>query len=469
MLDQQTTILLAGLTAAVLPLLMGWLAPAGEPHPGSRWWYLGNLAAAAGLLLLGLRAWLPIWLGNHVANTCLLISLMLWAQSLRTDLGRGWAAAHVGWACLVALAYYSATYALMSIPMRITLNRIVMGTQALYIAHLAWQLARQHASPNARAMAVCYALLTLGLWGTVVMVLNAHLSFDERGVLQIIPGSPALPALVTTCVSSFCYLGTMLERSVRLKAQALQARILSDERARLDTQLQDLDRKRRLVLAAGSLAHELNQPLTGALTRVQLAERVLEQADPDIQELDELLRKAQASLWRTSDILSRIRSAARAQELPLAELDLRDVVRTAHDLVRAECAQLGVRLQLVLPSQALPCLGDEVLLSQVLVNLLRNAAQAPRSSPLPSIELRASTLGQAVSVSVQDNGQGVPASVLARWGELFVGSREEGLGLGLAICRAIVHQHGGQLTLENPREGGARATLLLPGQTQANP
>lgn len=461
MLEQQTTILLAGFTAALLPLLMGWLAPAGEPHPGSRWWYLGSLAVAVGLVLLGLRAWLPIWLGNHVANTCLLISLMLWAQSLRVDLGRGWTVRQVAWACVLALGYYSATYELLNLLTRISLNRIVMGAQALYIASLAWQLSRLHGSRNARAMMACYLLLGLGLWSSVWTVVTAPLSFDARGILQKIPGSPALLALMTAMVSSFCYLGTMLERSARLKASALAARTLADENARLDAQLQDMDRKQRLVLAAGSLAHELNQPLTAALTRVQLAERMIDLKGTDPRELDELLDKAQASLWRTNDIMGRIRAAARAQDVPLVPLDLRDVIKTAADLVSSECAELGVRLRLSLPPQALRCLGDEVLLSQVLVNLLRNAAQAQRDARVKCIDVSAAGDADHLKVRVRDQGPGVPETVLARWGEPFAGSREEGLGLGLAICRAIIQQHGGGLSLENLPEGGAQATVQL--------
>jgi len=224
MLEQQTTIFLAGLTAALLPLLMGWLAPTGEIHPGSRWWCLGSLAAAAGLVLLALRSALPVWLGNHVGNTCLLIALLLWAQSLRSDLGHGWRARTVGWSCLLALAYYSATHEFLSLPERIALNRSVMGLQALYIAQVAWQLSRRLGSRNAQALMVCYVLLGLGLWATVGEVLTVPLSQDSRGVPQNIPGSPAWLTLVTATISSFCYLGIMLEHAARHKAQALQAR-----------------------------------------------------------------------------------------------------------------------------------------------------------------------------------------------------------------------------------------------------
>jgi signal transduction histidine kinase len=468
MLEQQTTIILAGMTAALLPLLMGWLAPAGEPHPGSHWWYLGSLTVAFGLVLLGLRGSLPIWLGNHVANSSLLISLLLWAQSLRADLGRSWAVHHVALACVLAFGYYSATYEFLNLPSRISLNRMVMGLQALYIAYLAWLLSRVNDSSNARAMMLCYVLLGLGLWSSIPTVVTATLTLDDRGILQKIPGSPALLALMTAIFSSFCYLGTMLERSTRLKAQALSANTLVDENARLDSQLQDEDRKRRLVLAAGSLAHELNQPLTAALTRVQLAEEMIKHRGTDPRELDELLDKAQTSLWRTNEIMNRIRLAARAQDVPLASLDLREVIKTAAELVGSECAELGVELRLTLPAKALWCQGDEVLLSQVLVNLLRNAAQAQREARVKQIDLTAVSEGAQVKLTLQDQGPGIPEVVLARLGEPFTRGRDEGLGLGLAICKAIVQQHGGELKLENLPVGGAQATMRLRSQQKAS-
>lgn len=462
MFDNQTTLILAGFTCALLPLLLWWLAPFKEREPGDGWWQLGSAVGALGLILLALRLWLPVWLSNHTANTSLLIALLLWAQSLRTGLGRSWPSAWVGWACVAAFMYYSATYIFVTIDWRIPLNRVVMGCQGLYISWLAWELARRERSPNAMAMTLCYAVLGLGLYVSAWVAINTPLEFSPEGVLLKIPGSPAVLTMVTAVVGNFCYLGMMLERSTRKKQRLVQAQAVADENARLDEQLLDVDRQRRLVLAAGSLAHELNQPLTAALSRTELAQRVLDSNTHDTAAMAQILEKASLSLERTEAILARIRSASHSQAIESGLLDMRNVVQTTVELLRTELAEQDVVLQMALPEHALRCHGDAVLLSQVLVNLLRNAAQAMNNSPLKRVEINASYSGPDVVVNVQDHGPGVPQAVLQRWGEPFLGTRTEGMGLGLAICRAIMQQHGGTLTLRNAPTGGVLAEMTLP-------
>lgn len=462
MLDSQTTLFLAALTFGLLPLLIWWLAPPEAVDDATPWWQLGSLAAAVGLGFLAWRQWLPFWIGAHGSNSLLLISLLLWTQSLRTSLGRGWRTQTVLWGCLLALGFYSLTYEALTPSYRIMTNRFVLGALALGVAHLAWQVARRDRSHNALAIMGCYLFLGGGLWYSVGLVAQSQLVFSATGVIQQVPGSPALLTLATATMGNFCYLGMMLDRALRRKSLAKKAQVVEQENASLDAKLQVMDRQRRLVLAAGSLSHELNQPLTAALTQTQLAQKLLLRPAPMADELSELLGKASASIWRTSDILNRIRHAAYSSEPPRALMDMRHVVRTACALMQPDCDEEGIDLRIDLSDWPLLCQGDEVLLSQVLVNLLRNSSQALKQAPLKRIELRASQVAGEVLVEVRDHGAGVPQRILARWGEPFVDSSDQGLGLGLAISLAIVHQYGGRLNMRNHLGGGAHATLRLP-------
>ena len=188
---------------------------------------------------------------------------------------------------------------------------------------------------NARALYFCFLLLGLALLGSIRVTLTDPIATDDLGIPLTLPGSPGVMALLAASISSFCYLGTMLERSTREKTRALKERLTIFEKSSLETQLQRQDRIRRLVLASGSLAHELNQPLTSALTRAQLAQRELERASGVSHGLNDLLNKALASIWRCSEILDRIRSAAQAKAPPKSALDLREVVHMSCEIGRA--------------------------------------------------------------------------------------------------------------------------------------
>lgn len=469
MLDSQTTLIISVLIFALLPVLIRWLAPAESTDAPTGWWQLGSLAAALGLGLLAWRLHLPVWMAAHMSNTCLLLSLLLWMQSLRSHLGQGWTTGHVLWGGLLALGFYSLTYSTLSIPLRVAANRVALGALALGVAHLAWQLARRDRSANAMAIMACYVLLGLGLWTSIPLVMLSNVPVSIQGIVLEVPGSPAVLTLVTATVGNFCYLGMLLELSMHRKQKAMREHVIAQENARLDAQLQRMDRQRRLVLAAGSLAHELNQPLTAALTQTQLAQRMLRLPTVSQNALTDMLDKASQSIWRTSDILNRIRGATHASAFIASRLDLRKVVQSTCELMAPECRELGVHLHTELPGTALWCQADEILLSQVLVNLIRNACQALRESPHKRIEIQAARKGSDMVLSVRDHGPGLPTRVLERWGEPFIDSSEKGLGLGLAISRAIVHQFEGQLHLFNHPDGGAQVRLRLPMARESAP
>ena len=110
------------------------------------------------------------------------------------------------------------------------------------------------------------------------------------------------------------------------------------------------------------------------------------------------------------------------------------------------------------------CEGDEVALSQVLVNLLRNATQAMELGERPHLHVHGRVEANQVQLIVRDHGAGLSDQLLECWGEPFTSTRKQfaGLGLGLAISLAIVEQHRGRLTLRNHPEGGTEALLSLP-------
>ena len=133
----------------------------------------------------------------------------------------------------------------------------------------------------------------------------------------------------------------------------------------------------------------------------------------------------------------------------------------------AEWDRMITRLQEPLPTTR----GDRVLLEQVLVNLLVNSLQAMQSQQpaLRVIELETQSTQAWVCLRVSDHGPGIPEGIADQLFKSFVTTKEEGLGIGLSICRTIVESHGGRLSFANQPQGGAMFTIQLPCEVTTSP
>lgn len=460
MLDSQTTLILAALLFWMLPLLVWWTT-GGRRSEAVLCWCLGSVLAGLGITLMGLRPWIPAWLSFQGGNSCLLLSFVGWAQSLRVLGERPWSKAQLAlWTVLVPIFYSALVYGLDPAGRSFGM-RLALGGLALYTAFLTWPLVRRWRSHNALAIGVSYGLLGLGLWLQLAAGHEAHVQpspFSQTWDASLI----ALLALLTSAVGHFCYAGMVLDRSTRERLQQAQAQAGAEEMARLDVQLRQSDRQGRMVLVTGTLAHELNQPLTAALTQAQVAQRRLQTGRSSVPVLTDLLLNVEAGIERASRILTRARQAGRVNTMKLNRVDVRQVVHSSLDFLEPEWQRLQVQVRRDMGDVPLWSQADEVALSQVLVNVLRNAGQAMESSPQRWLQVSAWTQDQLVLLRIRDHGTGVPPEVLARWGEPFVSTRLQGLGMGLAICRDIMEQHHGGLVLSNAAGGGAEVIITLP-------
>ena len=229
-------------------------------------------------------------------------------------------------------------------------------------------------------------------------------------------------------------------------------------------QLAHLSRVATLGELTGTLAHELSQPLTAVRSNAQAARHLLERRPLDEDELraalDDIIRNNQ----RAGAVIDRLRALLRKESPSFQPLDINDVVREVIDLARSEIVARRIRLESRLAADLPPVDGDRVQLQQVLLNLVLNAcdAMAGASSARRKLVLMTGTQDGFVQLAVSDRGAGIPAHYLEHVFEPFVTFREQGLGLGLAISRSIVSEHGGSIRAENNPEGGATFRCLLP-------
>jgi PAS domain S-box-containing protein len=225
---------------------------------------------------------------------------------------------------------------------------------------------------------------------------------------------------------------------------------------------------------ASSVAHELNQPLTainnycnGLVSRIR-RQQITE--DDLLAALEKTARQAQ----RAGQIIQRIRSFVKRSEPNRTLADVTLIVSEAVELAEIELRRRNVRLSHYVAARLPKLLVDPILIEQVLVNLLRNAAEsiehARRPASRRSVELRViprDVEGQpVVEFSVLDSGQGLAPEVMERLYEAFFSTKAEGMGIGLNLCRSIVESHQGRMQAENIYNGtevaGCRFSFWIP-------
>jgi PAS domain S-box-containing protein len=230
-------------------------------------------------------------------------------------------------------------------------------------------------------------------------------------------------------------------------------------------ELAHLSRVALLSELSGSLAHELNQPLTAILSNAQAALRFMTHSPPNLAEVQKILGLIVDSDKRAGEVIRRLGAMLRKEPANHQLLDLDEVIRDVLRIVRSDLLNRNTRTTLDLDGHLPTVLGDHVQLQQVLMNLLMNGCDAMKDIDVDKRVLVVSTRqlsGNAVRVTVQDCGHGIPAGELERIFEPFVTTKQTGLGLGLAVCSTIIRSHHGRLIGENLPSGGASFSFELP-------
>src|SRR5262245_39352318 len=229
---------------------------------------------------------------------------------------------------------------------------------------------------------------------------------------------------------------THFDVTARRQAEATAQRHLS--------QLAHLDRVAGMGQLAASIAHELNQPLTAILSNAQAAGRMLAAGSPDLAELRACLADIVSDDQRAAEVIRHMRRLLRKADFASLPLAVNDLVATTIGLVANDALLQAVTVDFV-PAPALPVLhGDFVQIQQAILNLLANAITAAASGPSAERKVRVWTTVTTVpyvEIGVHDSGAGIVAGALDRVFEPFFTTRDEGLGMGLAISRSIVEAH----------------------------
>ena len=251
-----------------------------------------------------------------------------------------------------------------------------------------------------------------------------------------------------------------------IEFQAIGRDITDRKRAEeADRRAAQVSRLALLGELTASIAHEINQPLGAILSNADALEMLLESTNGRPEEIRTILSDIRREGLRASEVVSHVRTLVRRRAMEMTPLDVNEVAEEVMGLAGAESRRRGVVIETEFASDLPEVRGDRVWLHQLFLNLIVNAmdAMGPVETGKRRLLLRTCRDGDGrVEVAVADTGHGIPAGLLPRLFESFVTTREDGMGLGLAISRSIVEAHGGRIRAENNPGGGATLRFTLP-------
>jgi len=230
------------------------------------------------------------------------------------------------------------------------------------------------------------------------------------------------------------------------------------------SQLVHAERLATLGKIAATVAHEINNPLSGVFTYVKLMERRIGEgkaAAADIGKYREYLSTISREVQRTSSIVMNLLDFTRPKEPSRKAVDLNRLVEESIAIVRGKMGSYGVRLENRM--EPLPeILADPAQIQQVFINILVNACEAMNQGGVLTIRSDRDEPGRTVAVSFADTGPGIPPDDLPRVFDPFFTTKEKGTGLGLSVAHGIVTRHRGRIEVTSSGRDGTIMTVVLP-------
>lgn len=459
--DTATAFFIAGIMYILISCTVRWVLLRYETR-ASNAWTVGGICIGLALILFSYRTHLNDLLAYSVTNFLLYAGLFLKFYGLLKEFQK---LPSVAVLSLLPIAFF-AVYEYLRVfyfsgGWNFIWGSTVIGLSLITVGGFSISNGRRADSNSALWIGMIYCL------GGSILIVRNFLIFattDTPTPLSphVVNSVAILLGLFSGVLSNFAYLGIFLEKSTRQSARMAAENARLEESVRLNEQLAHLDRQRAIGAIATSLCHELSQPLTNVSVICDYGLLEISQKSLPLDRQKTIFSDIARNATLGREILERIRQFIRPGTQRHQPQSLYVIANEVHRLVMDSCKKEGVQIRIIPPQKEPLVTGDSIQLSQILLNLYRNAMQAMQGQSRKEIEVRFSCDDQKVCVYVKDNGPGLAPDMIGRVGTPFLTSKADGLGVGFSISRSLAQQHGGQLSIDNAPDGGALAELRLP-------
>jgi two-component system sensor kinase FixL len=279
--------------------------------------------------------------------------------------------------------------------------------------------------------------------------------FGRRKDGSAVPVEIGISAIRTS--KGMLALASVVDITERLRAEQAAAQQRNE--------LAHLSRVTMLGELSGSMAHELNQPLTAILTNAEAAQLFAQRDGADMDEIWAILADIGSAARRAGEIIQRLRLLLKKGEVSRQPLEINEMAQEVLKLMRSDLISHQVMVETRFADGLPQVLGDRVQLQQVLINLITNACDAMAGNADAERLLVVQTQAEdedAVRISVRDRGIGIAAEKLEAVFESFYTSKPRGMGLGLSVCRTIVSAHRGRIFASSNTEDGTCFHVIVP-------
>lgn len=454
----------------ILVSIAAWLMLRNQGAFAPTIWCVGGGAIGVGIALLGMRGLVTPWLTFLISNSALVIGNLLHIYSLRKEIKRPLSVmtmAIIYVFSMIPFLYFLWVY--QSPVLRFSWNT---GCLAVLIGWTAWlgkAIADKESNKSATWLAGVYAFLMVLMGSRGLMGYFGIAGIDPLanniGNLWLIVG-----VVISAVLGNVAIIGLYLERSNKRNVAFAKEQEQQSFSAKLSENMAEQYRRRSLDEMSSALAHELGQPITGILFDSNMVKMRIGNPSPQDPILLESVESLNKHALRARDILNSIRSFSKPAETRYEVMNLLDVVDDVVRLKSYAVREGKIHLNVQRPSQRMLVIGNRVLLSLVFLNAFRNSIEARTVSGPVQVQVSFHLDGQKLRVLIEDDGPGFSATSLENAGKAYFTTKDEGMGVGLSLCRRILEQHNGEMELHNRSDKrGAVVELHLPlwNETQA--
>lgn len=255
------------------------------------------------------------------------------------------------------------------------------------------------------------------------------------------------------------------ESKVALRFKCVELRQLANSRY-LEDREKLLFTSRSITVSemASTLAHELNQPIGTLNNLIVGIKSRLKKSKEQKLDVDRALDKSLEQIKYTSDIITRIRDYTQSRQPKLSTIQVNSLIRKCISLMDWEIKHADIEFSYFDNTENIVVFGDEVMLQQVIVNLIRNGIDASigSSSRRTKINILTTSSDDNIQISIKDNGKGMTQQEADNIFIPFASNKSSGMGIGLNICRSFIELHKGKLWLTQNSDSGCTSHIMLP-------